>query len=181
MMTAMVDRGITDGWADDLDALHARVTARFGRAPARPEARKNGWQLAEQPRESVPTGMQRLLVRAKRDADAVCGDLRADVVEQLGDLVTVFVATRRAFARRPSTRAAYGGSTAARRINNCQLKISLRELRSAPPTVSILLCDTATDFLQQGGCRAIASRLRAYHDQPPAAGALIFRPLNPYA
>src|SRR6266536_2277964 len=85
------------GWAAGLDALHARIAARFRRAEPRrralaylrgllsPVARKNGWQLAEAAGEATPDGMQRLLAAADWDADGVRDDLRAYVVEHLGD------------------------------------------------------------------------------------------------
>jgi SRSO17 transposase len=47
--------------------------------------RKNGWQLAEASGERGPQGVQRLLNAAVWDADAVRDDLRAYVVEHLGD------------------------------------------------------------------------------------------------
>ncbi len=100
-MLTTVDRGAVQNWSGTLDALHARVAARFGRAEPRrrvradvagllsPVERKNGWQLAEQAGEATPTGMQRLLAGAKWDADAVRDDLRAYVVERLGDPAAV--------------------------------------------------------------------------------------------
>ncbi len=45
--------------------------------------RKNSWQVAELAGEATPDGMQRLLSTAHWDADAVQGDLVADVMEQL--------------------------------------------------------------------------------------------------
>jgi SRSO17 transposase len=47
--------------------------------------RKNGWQLAEAIGEAGPRGVQRLLSAATWDADAVRDDLRAYVVDHLGD------------------------------------------------------------------------------------------------
>jgi SRSO17 transposase len=47
--------------------------------------RENGWQLAEAIGEAGPQGVQRLLNAARWDADAVRDDLRAYVVENLGD------------------------------------------------------------------------------------------------
>ena len=82
-----------DGLAD----LHARIARRFARAEARERAgrylaglldrveRKNGWQLAEAMGEAGPRGVQRLLSAATWDADGVRDDLRAYVVEHLGD------------------------------------------------------------------------------------------------
>src|SRR5919107_1224193 len=84
-------------WGAGLDALHARIAHRFRRAEVRARARrylagllgraerKNGWQLAEETGERHPRGVQRLLDAARWDADAVRDDLRAYVVEHLGD------------------------------------------------------------------------------------------------
>jgi SRSO17 transposase len=47
--------------------------------------RKNGWQLAEAIGETGPQGVQRLLNAAVWDADGVREDLRAYVVDALGD------------------------------------------------------------------------------------------------
>ena len=47
--------------------------------------RKNGWQLAEAVGEAGPQGVQRLLNAATWDAEGVRDDLRAYVVEHLGD------------------------------------------------------------------------------------------------
>jgi hypothetical protein len=55
-------------WADELEALHARVAPRFERAEPRQRAlaylkgllssveRKNGWQLAEEAGDRTPMG-----------------------------------------------------------------------------------------------------------------------------
>jgi hypothetical protein len=53
--------------------------------------RKNGWQLAEAAGDPTPDGMQDFLARMRWDADAVRDDLRAYVVEQLGDPGAVLV------------------------------------------------------------------------------------------
>src|ERR687894_2066238 len=82
---------------DALADLRARIAHRFARAEARDRAgrylaglldrveRKNGWQLAEAMGEAGPRGVQRLLSAAAWDADAVRDDLRAYVVDHLGD------------------------------------------------------------------------------------------------
>ena len=84
----MTERAAVEEWAEGLDDLHERIASRFVRAEARQRAlrylqgllspieRKNGWQLAEQAGETTPDGVQRLLARAKWDADAVRDDLR---------------------------------------------------------------------------------------------------------
>jgi len=85
-----------DAWTD----LHARIADRFARSEARERAgrylagllerveRKNGWQLAEALGEAGPHGVQRLLNAARWDADGVRDDLRAYVVDHLGDEAT---------------------------------------------------------------------------------------------
>src|SRR5258707_4935121 len=80
-----------------------RLGPRFAREEARlrtqaylrgllsPVARKNGWQLAEAAGDRTPYATQHLLGRADWDADAVRDDLRAYVVEHLGDPEAVLV------------------------------------------------------------------------------------------
>jgi SRSO17 transposase len=53
--------------------------------------RKNCWTIAEHAGDPSPDGMQHLLARAKRDADAVRDDVRGYVIEQLGDPGAVLV------------------------------------------------------------------------------------------
>ena len=99
-MIAQVDESAPDavgGWAEGLTALHARIAGRFARPEVRARARrylagllgrverKNGWQLAEALGEPGPHGVQRLLNAATWDAEGVRDDLRAYVVEHLGD------------------------------------------------------------------------------------------------
>lgn len=138
-MTALVDEAEVRGWANDLDVLHARVAARFGRAEPRrrvrayvagllgPVERKNGWQVAEQAGEATPTGMQRLLAGAKWDADAVRDDLRAYVVEHLGDPAAVLVIDETGFLKKGTksvgVQRQYSG--AAGRVDNCQIGVFL--------------------------------------------------------
>src|SRR5690242_17253312 len=97
------------GWRTGLDALHARIADRFRRAEARQRVkryllgllaridRKNGWQLAEHLGERGPQGVQRLLNAADWDADAVRDDLRAYVVEHLGDPAGVLIVDETGF------------------------------------------------------------------------------------
>src|SRR5215211_6793003 len=84
-------------WVDAVTELHGRIAHRFARSEVRERARrylvgllerverKNGWQLAEAIGEVGPRGVQRLLSAATWDADAVRDDLRAYVVDHLGD------------------------------------------------------------------------------------------------
>ncbi len=101
-----------DGWRVGLDALHARIAKRFRRSESRERAkrylaglldrieRKNGWQLAEHLGEGGPQGVQRLLNAADWDTDAVRDDLRAYVVEQLGDPGGVLIVDETGFLKK---------------------------------------------------------------------------------
>ena len=126
-------------WADGLEALHARVGRRFARAEPRrralayvrgllsPVERKNGWQLAELAGEPTPDGMQHLLARADWDADQVRDDLRAYVVEQLGEAQAVLVVDETGFLKKGpksvGVQRQYSGT--AGRIENCQIGVFL--------------------------------------------------------
>src|SRR3954451_25001316 len=126
-------------WADGLAALHARVARRFARAEPRrralaylrgllsPVERKNGWQLAEQAGEATPDGMQHLLARADWDADQVRDDLRAYVVEHLGDARAVLVVDETGFLKKgtKSVGVARQYSGTAGRTENCQVGVFL--------------------------------------------------------
>jgi len=86
-----------DRWPVALNELQERIAHRFRRVEVRARVgryltgllqrveRKNGWQLAEAIGEAGPQGVQRLLNAASWDADAVWDDLRAYVIEHLGD------------------------------------------------------------------------------------------------
>jgi len=127
------------GWRDGLDALHGRIAGRFTRAEVRTRVgrylaglvgrveRKNGWQLAEALGEAGPQGMQRLLNAADWDADAVRDDLRAYVVEHLGDPDGVLVIDETGFlkkgAKSVGVKRQYSGT--AGRIENCQVGVFL--------------------------------------------------------
>jgi hypothetical protein len=126
-------------WAAGLDALHARIAGRFARAEPRRRAlaylrgllgnvgRKNGWQLAEHAGERTPDGMQRLLATAGWDPDRVRDDLRAYVVEQLGDPGAVLVVDETGFLKKGTTSVGvqrqYSGT--AGKVDNCQLGVFL--------------------------------------------------------
>ena len=79
------------------DELMLRTGGRFRRVEPRRRARafilglvaglprKNCWTIAEHAGDDNPGGMQHLLSRASWDADGVRDDLRAYVIEHLGD------------------------------------------------------------------------------------------------
>jgi SRSO17 transposase len=126
-------------WATGLVALHARIAGRFARAEPRRRVlaylrgllgnagRKNGWQLAEHAGERTPDGMQRLLATAAWDPDLVRDDLRAYVVEHLGDPDGVLVVDETGFLKKGSTSVGvqrqYSGT--AGKVDNCQLGVFL--------------------------------------------------------
>jgi SRSO17 transposase len=90
-------------WQELFDELLDRVAGRFGRVELRRRAkafvrglladlpRKNCWTIAEYAGDASPDGMQHLLARAVWDADAVRDDVRAYLVEHLGDPEAVLV------------------------------------------------------------------------------------------
>src|SRR6476659_6384051 len=99
-------------WAAVRERLGARIAPRFGRAEPRrrvlaylrgllaPIERKNGWQLAEAAGDATPDGMQDFLSRMRWDADQVRDDLRAYVVEHLGDPGAVLVLDETGFVKK---------------------------------------------------------------------------------
>ena len=100
-------------WAQGLDEVMERIGARFGRVEPRrraltylrgllsPVERKNGWQLAEVAGDRTPDGVQDFLSRAHWEADRVRDDLRAYVVEHLGDEQAVLVLDETGFLKKP--------------------------------------------------------------------------------
>ena len=135
----MTDVSEAEGWARGLDELAGRLAPRFGRAEPRrrvlaylrgllaPVERKNGWQLAEAAGEATPDGMQDFLSRVRWDPDAVRDDLRAYVVEHLGDPDAVLVLDETGFVKKGTKSAGvqrqYSGT--AGRVENCQVGVFL--------------------------------------------------------
>jgi len=130
---------VADLAASELDRVHARIAGRFARSEPRGRAReylsglvaglerKNGWTLAEHAGEAGPDGMQRLLRWADWDVDGVRDDLRAYVIEQLGEPDAVLIADETGFLKK-GTRSAgvqrqYSGT--AGRTENCQVGVFL--------------------------------------------------------
>jgi SRSO17 transposase len=126
-----------EGWADQFEQLCERIGPRFARPEVRRRVagflrgllggvdRKNGWQLAEHASEMTPDGMQRLLTTARWDADALRDDVRAYVIEQLGDLGGILVVDETGFLKKGTKSAGvqrqYSGT--AGRIENCQIGV----------------------------------------------------------
>jgi SRSO17 transposase len=126
-------------WGQQLDAVARRVGARFARSETRdrvraylvgllgPVQRKNSWQLAEQIGDDAPYGVQYLMGRSDWDPDAVRDDLRAYVVETLGDTDAVLILDETGFLKKGTHSAGvarqYTGT--AGRIENCQVGVFL--------------------------------------------------------
>ena len=126
-------------WREELDALHARIAPHFRRPEVRARAgkvlaglldpleRRNGWQLAEALGERPPDGGQRLLRTARWDAEAVRDDLRAYVVEHLGDPDGVLVVDETSVVKQGTksvgVQRQYCGTVG--RIENCQVGVFL--------------------------------------------------------
>jgi SRSO17 transposase len=135
----MTDVNEAKGWARALDELMGRLGPRFGRVEPRrralaylrgllaPVERKNGWQLAEAAGDRTPDGMQDFLGRMRWDADAVRDDLRAYVVEHLGDPGAVLVLDETGFVKKGTksvgVQRQYSGT--AGRVENCQIGVFL--------------------------------------------------------
>src|SRR3954463_16142078 len=108
----MMDANEAEGWARGLDELAERLARRLGRVEPRrralvhlrgllaPVGRKNGWQLAEAAGDRTPDGMQDFLSRMRWGADAVRDDLRAYVVEHLGEPEAVLVLDETGFVKK---------------------------------------------------------------------------------
>src|SRR4051812_22379726 len=167
---SMTDVNEAKGWARALDELMGRLAPRFGRVEPRrralaylrgllaPVKRKNGWQLAEAAGDATPDGMQDFLGRMRWDADAVQDDLRAYVVEQLGDPGAVLVLDETGFVKKGEksvgVQRQYSGT--AGRVENCQVGVFLGY---AGPKGHALL-DRAL-YLPEGWAKDTSRRARA--------------------
>ena len=125
--------------AQVLAELTGRIGAHFRRAEVRkrvgrylqgllaPVERKNGWQMAEELGEANAHGVQRLLQEADWDEEAVRQDLRAYVIEHLGEDSGILVVDETGFLKKGKKSAGvarqYSG-TAGRR-ENCQVGVFL--------------------------------------------------------
>ena len=126
-------------WALWLTDVERRIMPHFTRREARhrvwaylrgllsPIERKNGWQVAEAVGDTTPYGIQHLLGRARWDAAEVCKDLRAYIVEHLGDPQAVLVVDETGFLKKGQHSAGvarqYSGT--AGRVEHCQIGVFL--------------------------------------------------------
>jgi len=133
------DLAEVERWEAELDQLVERIGPYFARPETRrraltylqgllsPVERKNGWQLAEASGHTTPYGVQHLLGRAVWDVEAVRDELRAYVVEHLGNPDGVLVVDETGFlkkgAKSVGVKRQYSGT--AGRIENCQIGVFL--------------------------------------------------------
>jgi SRSO17 transposase len=125
--------------AEEVPRVAHRLVPRFARSEARrhaqaylwgllsPVERKNGWQLAEVVGDRTPYALQHLLGRADWDPDAVRDDLRAYVVEQVGDPHALLVLDETAVVKKGAASAGvakqYAGSVG--KLENAQVGVFL--------------------------------------------------------
>jgi SRSO17 transposase len=133
-------------WQAGLEELLARVAGRFPRVEPRQRAkafvrglladlpRKNCWTIAEHAGDASPDGMQHLLARAVWEEDAVRDDVRAYLVEHLGDSAAVLVIDETGDLKKGTTTVGvqrqYTGT--AGRIENAQVACRARHDRPRP-------------------------------------------------
>src|SRR5438874_8976849 len=113
------------------------VAGRFGRVEPRRQARayprgllapverRNGWQLAQAAGDATPDRMQRLLNAARWDPDAARDDLRAYVIETLGDPGGALIVDETGFVKQGNRSAGVHrqSSGTAGRAEHCQLAV----------------------------------------------------------
>ena len=156
-------------WATELEQVYRRLAPHFVRREPRqrvrsylagllsPIERMNGWQLAERAGEATPTGMQRVLSGSHWDADAVRDDLRAYVVEHLGDPEAVLVIDETGFLKKGSKSAGvarqYSGT--AGRTENCQIGSSwpMPARRGRRFWIGRCICPRPGSTMRRGGRR----------------------------
>jgi hypothetical protein len=166
-------------WGQELERLHARIAPHFVRPEPRRRAlaylkgivssveRKNGWQLAEHAGEARPDGMQRLLNSASWDADLVRDDLRAYVLERLGDphAILVIDAHECSQARQKIRRS----GQAALRHNRPPGKLEGAGCSSPTPVRQATRCSTANCIFPCAGSRIASGAERLVFPTPWAS------------
>lgn len=133
----MLDAKKVFGWSERLGELTERLAPRFPRKDLRGRAeaylrgllgqadRKNSWQLADSMGVATPHSFQRLLGRARWNADGVRDDLVRYVAEHLGEDDGVLTFDETGFLKKGDKSAGvarqYSGT--AGRIENCQIGV----------------------------------------------------------
>ena len=104
-----------------------RRAGAYSRGLLSPAERKNGWQVADVNGDATPYGVQPLLGRAQRNADAVRDAVRSDLLAHLADPQAVLVIDETGFLKKGTQSAGVAGqySGPAGRIANCQIGVFL--------------------------------------------------------
>jgi SRSO17 transposase len=126
-------------WAGEFSQVEVLLRPRFGRREPRARAagyvrsliapleRKNGWTISEATGARSPDSVQWLLTGAEWDPDLLRDDLRAWVVDRLGDPGGVLVVDDTGFLKKGTKSAGvqrqYTGT--AGRVENCQIGVFL--------------------------------------------------------
>lgn len=135
----MLETEVSGDWMNRFANLIERLEPHFSRKDllARVEAyltgllsqmgRKNSWQLAEAVGASSPHGFQRLLGRARWDADRVRDDLRQYVMEHIGNSGGILIVDETGFLKKgdQSVGVSRQYSGTAGRIENSQIGVFL--------------------------------------------------------
>jgi len=144
--------------------------------------RKNGWQLAEHGGYSHPRTTQRVLDRSRWDADAVRDDLRAYLVEHLGDPDGVLVVDETGFLKKGthSCGVARQYSGTAGRIETCQIGVFLGYSSAAGRAGIDRELYLPREWVEDAERRAAVSvpDTVAFHTKPPLASGMIERALD---
>ena len=131
--------GSLAAWESELSSLKARIGPVFGRREVRETAgafldgllsgveRKTGWLMAEQAGLGHPGRVQALLGRSRWEADGLRDQVRADVLEALGDPDGVLVVDETGFVKKGthSVGVARQYSGTAGRVENAQVGVFL--------------------------------------------------------
>ena len=136
-----MDAMIVGRWHDQFTALWSEMAQCFGRCDLRsraeayvrgllgPVQRKNSWQVAEHVGAATPYGLQRLLGRARWDADALRDEIRRYAAEHLladgeaGVLIVDETGFLKKGEKSVGVQRQYSGT--AGRIENCQIGVFL--------------------------------------------------------
>ena len=179
-------------WGQELDAVARRIGARFARSETRdrvraylvgllgPVQRKNAWQVAEQIGDGDPYGVQYLMGRSEWDPDAVRDDLRAYVVEALGDADAVLILDETGFLKKGThsagRRPAVHRHRRADRERPGRRLPRLRLAGTAPrSSTGPCTCPRSGPTTRGGARRRASPRGRAFATKPRLARAMLER------
>lgn len=182
------------GWQQTFEAVMARIAGRFSRVEPRRTARafvtgllaglprSNCWTLAEQAGDTTPDKMQRLLSRARWDADTVRDDVRDLAVHHLGATEAMLVIDETGDLKKGTatlgTQRQYTGT--AGRIENAQVGVFLTYTTTAGHTLidrEIYLPHSWTEDPERRAAAGIPTDI-SFATKPALATRMILRALE---